>query len=424
MKKLIYMLMILGIFLAFSGCAEKEDVVEVNTEDEGGKIIGICIECDENLLFNKYDLHVYIDNVYIEDVQHGESRKLIFRASVGEHDLKIESVKDSSISATAKISVNEVETGIVYVRCTSSSLVLRLENLENMTTNQEDHEKSESLKQETEETLKENDSENESISNTGGQQNIDNNVNDEQSSTDIVQPILAEDEVQMPMSDYYYTGKDFTIIVKQLEELGFNNITTQVVKDIVTGFLVKDGEVEEVIINGNNNFEENEIFKKDAEVIVVYHTYTDAAREALEEKERIKSNKNNKETITPENSADLRNLFNAGSLYYSEEDWEDFVDKNKWRLLEFDAIMNYTRSTDEGDTVITVCFYPEYAGRIFYRPYFVEPDANTNRNGLEDYSFTERHGEAGPVHVKCRVKSFDGDFMHCIIEIEEVTPRV
>ena len=52
-------------------------------------------------------------------------------------------------------------------------------------------------------------------------------------------------------------------------------ITTKENKDLVTGFITKDGSVEKVSINGDSDFEEGDIFPEEAAVVVTYHTFGD-----------------------------------------------------------------------------------------------------------------------------------------------------
>lgn len=50
------------------------------------------------------------------------------------------------------------------------------------------------------------------------------------------------------------------------------NVTTNVEYDIVTGWLTDDGEVKSVTINGKKEFDSDDKYRLDAEVVVTYHT--------------------------------------------------------------------------------------------------------------------------------------------------------
>lgn len=89
-----------------------------------------------------------------------------------------------------------------------------------------------------------------------------------------------------PITIYYHDKKEVTIpysakslrkqncqaVYEQLQELGFTNLHKCPKKDIVLGWLSKEGEVEEVCIAGNNRFKENTTYKFDVEITIRYHT--------------------------------------------------------------------------------------------------------------------------------------------------------
>lgn len=84
-----------------------------------------------------------------------------------------------------------------------------------------------------------------------------------------------KNELKVPMSANKYKGENYEIVVQQLEDAGFENIESKSINDLVTGWMTKDGEVESVSIAGDTQFEEGEIFSKDSEVVVTYHTFKD-----------------------------------------------------------------------------------------------------------------------------------------------------
>lgn len=84
-----------------------------------------------------------------------------------------------------------------------------------------------------------------------------------------------ENEICIPFSANDLEGENFELVVSDLENAGFSNISTKTQADLVIGFLTKEGTVESVSINGDSDFDENDIFPKDAKVVVVYHTFPD-----------------------------------------------------------------------------------------------------------------------------------------------------
>lgn len=79
--------------------------------------------------------------------------------------------------------------------------------------------------------------------------------------------------VTIPFSSESLEGKDFKEIKTRFENLGFSNIKTTPKYDLITGWLIKNGEVEIVSINGNDYFLNGAICRIDAEIEIVYHTF-------------------------------------------------------------------------------------------------------------------------------------------------------
>ncbi len=84
-----------------------------------------------------------------------------------------------------------------------------------------------------------------------------------------------ENEICIPFSSNDLEGENFELVISDLENAGFSNITTKTLADLVTGFITKEGSVESVSINGDSEFDEEDIFPKDAKVVVIYHTFED-----------------------------------------------------------------------------------------------------------------------------------------------------
>ena len=73
-------------------------------------------------------------------------------------------------------------------------------------------------------------------------------------------------------SDYYY-GRDFHDVQNELTAYGFINIALLPQRDLIKGWLTKNGAVERVSINGNTEFRRKAKFPNDARVVITYHTF-------------------------------------------------------------------------------------------------------------------------------------------------------
>lgn len=80
-------------------------------------------------------------------------------------------------------------------------------------------------------------------------------------------------KIYPPISSEDIDDQNYEDIVTQFKNAGFTNVTTRKVEDLITGFLHDDGDVDEVSINGETEFDDFESFIADAKVVVSYHTY-------------------------------------------------------------------------------------------------------------------------------------------------------
>lgn len=78
--------------------------------------------------------------------------------------------------------------------------------------------------------------------------------------------------IPVPYASNAIKGINFEDLVAEFEAAGFANIQLVVKYDIITGWLTDDGEVESVTINGDKRFTEEDSFRPDAEIVIIYHT--------------------------------------------------------------------------------------------------------------------------------------------------------
>ena len=65
----------------------------------------------------------------------------------------------------------------------------------------------------------------------------------------------------------------------RLEEAGFSKIELIALDDLKFGLFDKEGEVEEVSINGDTSFKKKSVFPKKAAVRIQYHSFPENAEE-------------------------------------------------------------------------------------------------------------------------------------------------
>ena len=67
------------------------------------------------------------------------------------------------------------------------------------------------------------------------------------------------------------SGRNYNSVVMLFKGAGFMNVTALPLNDLSMLNQKKNGQVEEVAINGNNEFEEGDIYPKNSNVLITYH---------------------------------------------------------------------------------------------------------------------------------------------------------
>ena len=65
-------------------------------------------------------------------------------------------------------------------------------------------------------------------------------------------------------------GENYRKIVKKFEDAGFTNITVQVEYDLLTGWIIDDGAVKSITIDGDKNYSYSDEYRSDVEVVITY----------------------------------------------------------------------------------------------------------------------------------------------------------
>jgi len=82
-------------------------------------------------------------------------------------------------------------------------------------------------------------------------------------------------KIKVNYSSSDFDGSNYEDVISQLEKQGFTNIKTNPDEDLITGWITKDGEVEEVKIDGYATFSSSSRFLPDVEIVITYHTFSD-----------------------------------------------------------------------------------------------------------------------------------------------------
>lgn len=168
-----------------------------------------------------------------------------------------------------------------------------------------------------------------------------------------------EGQIKIPTSASYYEGENYKEVMADLEKSGFKDIKTKAIEDLVTGWITKDGEIEEVSIGGKTDYSEGQWVAEDEEIIITYHTFeNDESSESNSSKDEKDSLGNDEEveevieeepeTLTRDNSKELNAVLSLD--YESDPLGKDFAKEYKGRLIEFDAHTAYVNKHGSYDT--------------------------------------------------------------------------
>lgn len=239
-------------------------------------------------------------------------------------------------------------------------------------------------------------------------------------------------------------GENYETIISELEKAGFTNIETKVLDDLITGWLTKDGEIEEIEINGNKDFSANDSFQKDSKIVVTYHTFPeeeksdsdrtdgsssevsnkssdDVTEESVKEEESEseitdekssgavdRSVKSNQEILTLENNEDLEAVLTVNDT--NDPIVSEFAKKYAGRTIEFDGyianMMPHDKYTTRYDILINT---GDYGETTFDGPDFKFEDVNIFDLNLTGAEIPETIGMGQNLRITALVEEYDGN---------------
>lgn len=164
---------------------------------------------------------------------------------------------------------------------------------------------------------------------------------------------VDDGKINLPISSNALKDANYQDVVAKFENAGFTNVQTEVIDDLVLGWLTKDGEIEEVSVDGYTTFSTDSRYPADIEIVVSYHTFPADEEEETAESSTPESTVEAEPTETAQSTEETPS---AEENQSSAEEEIITVDNNE----EFAAILN---TKDEGDQIIKE-FAVKYAGRI------------------------------------------------------------
>ena len=209
-----------AIKIGESASFSKEQQFEENTEivifrhDFKECILTVKVEFIPNLLFNKYDVDVLLDDELVGTMKHGIDGDFEISAYPGEYTMSFESV---TTVAEGEISLSiSWDAEVAYrITCWGDEIIIT-------------------------------------------QLYIDEDI------------ALDEGEIKLDKSANEYVSENYQSVASAFEKMGFTNVKCTPLYDIIWG-ITDEGEIEKVTIGGSTEYVRGDIFTKDTPVVITYH---------------------------------------------------------------------------------------------------------------------------------------------------------
>lgn len=150
---------------------------------------------------------------------------------------------------------------------------------------------------------------------------------------------------------------NYQSIQKQLEDAGFENVTTHGIEDLVIGIFTKDGEVEKITVKGIDSFSKGDLFEKDVPITIHYHTFKnrDNSEDPKENSNESSSSVPSEQEVSTETSSsqslpqtEIITPDNPDFAYIlskpDESKAKEFFEKYKGAIIEFDGHVAHVMS--------------------------------------------------------------------------------
>lgn len=219
--------------------------------------------------------------------------------------------------------------------------------------------------------------------------NTDNNQSEK--VTDIAVP-----------ANTYFMGRDKNQVIRGLEKLGFTNVSTVAIDDIDSDDKIKDGSVESVSIEGNENYSEGDSFPSDSLIVVTYHNIPKVGMPFSSSKTESIAYE---EIVTSLSEAGFTNV-SVEEVYDLDPDEVKEAFKNEVLLESLNSDFREGTLVPFDEHIRVVCHYPyakynvdikiNFIPNIFFNKY----DVNVYLGDSKEDSMS--HGEDKKLHFRVR----------------------
>ena len=218
-----------------------------------------------------------------------------------------------------------------------------------------------------------------------------------------------EGEANTPSGSSIQEGRNYQEVIDTFEEEGFRNIKTEKLEDLITGWLTKDGEVEEVSVGGDVDYSQDEWVSVDTEVIIKYHTFKKEDTESAVESE-VKDNSNvevpEEEILTVDNNKELAEILSTKDE--TSPLFKEFAQKYAGRIIEFDGNTAYVSLYKDYKTRFNyLIFAGDYSTTTFSGPEFQFKNVNYYELHLTGDNVPDNFGAGLNIRIIATVVEYD-----------------
>lgn len=258
----------------------------------------IHINFEGNLLLSKYDVDFNMDELNEGTMEHGEDGDYDLTLTYGKHTITFARTDDSDVKGEVSIDVTSNLEASYSISCKSDKIKVELDYIDYKTE-------------------------------------------------------IPEGKVKVTKSATDFYGENYENVVNELKEMGFSNIKSEPLYDIILG-ITEDGELDSIDIEGNKDFRKGEIFDTDEAVVVKYHTLEENDPNNVKDTEESIDGDNTKKTERDEDTLTVKNCKALKNILSMKEDmapeYSEFAINHYGDEIEFDARIDYMENHGKYNT--------------------------------------------------------------------------
>ncbi len=226
----------------------------------------VTVSCEANFLFDRYDVDLYIDGEKAATVEHGGEVSFDMKLGAGSHKLETHEKGSSTIRGSRELTMPSEAAQLTFsLKCSGSEI--EINNFTIVTSKvalqrEQEKAKAEAERQEAAAAKANEEAERQ---------------REAAAAAEAERARLEAEGAKTPRSAGGFRATDYAEAVSQLSAAGFVSITAIPLYDLDSpegGFFSGDpGKIKSISIAGNVSFKKDDLFEKDAEVSITYHSW-------------------------------------------------------------------------------------------------------------------------------------------------------